>query len=222
MGKSSSSSQANQVTNTTSNDDRIVNESGLVARDSALDFSTNMNDSSTNVFTSNQSTAYTNNNTSNSTSNFSSNYNSADQTSTVSGSYNVTADPLIARAAFDYATNVDATRGEGMSQMLGWAKELTGQSQDNTASMIGWASDLTRQSQDNASDGLSQMLGWAKDLTSKSLDNASSLASRFTDNVGQAYDSARNTSPGGIDNKTMIILGVAAAGALAFAASKRS
>jgi len=204
MGKSSSSSQANQVTNTTSNDDRIVNESGLVARDSALDFSTNMNDSSTNVFTSNQSTAYTNNNTSNSTSNFSSNYNSADQTSTVSGSYNVTADPLIARAAFDYATNVDATMGAGMSKMLDWASELTGKSQDN------------------ASDGLSQMLGWASDLTSKSLDNASSLASRFTDNVGQAYDSARNTSPGGIDNKTMIILGVAAAGALAFAASKRS
>lgn len=162
MGSSKSSSQANQATYNTVSDDRIVNESGLVTRDSVLDFSSHVTDLSTK-------------NLSNTT-----NTNTTTNTSTTSGSYNVTADPVIAKAAFDFATNADATLGAGMEKMLGWASELTGKSQDN----------------------------------------ATALAGRFTDSVAQAFDSARNTTPGGIDNKTMIILGVAGAAAIAFANRK--
>jgi hypothetical protein len=59
--------------------------------------------------------------------------------------------------------------------------------------------------------GLSSMLTFAKDITTKNSDNATTMASRFSDGVAQAFDSARNTTPGGIDNKTMAVLGVAAA-----------
>jgi hypothetical protein len=69
--------------------------------------------------------------------------------------------------------------------------------------------------------GLSSVLTFAKDISTRNTDAATTLASRFSDGVAQAYDSARNTTPGGIDNKTMTIMAVAAAGAVAaFAMSK--
>jgi len=129
MGKSSSSSQANQTTQNI--DDRVVNDSGVVARDSVVNVSS--------------------------------------------------VDPEIAKAAFDFATKADATNGDGFDKLLGAAVELTKHSQDT----------------------------------------ANGLAAKFQDNVLQAFDSARNTTPGGIDNKTMIVIAVAAAGALAVAASNR-
>jgi hypothetical protein len=172
MGRSGSSSQANQSTNTSSTDGRIVNESGVVARDSVLDLSSyfSANTSNTNNTTDNSSMVLTSVDSSNKTTN----------TNTVSGSYNTTADPLIAKAAFDFATNNDAMYSKGLDSMMGFAKELTNKTQDS----------------------------------------ATSLAARFQDGVAQAFDSGRNTTPGGIDNKTMIILGVVGAAAVAFAMKK--
>jgi len=204
MAKGGSKSQANQTTTTQSEDSRIVNESGLVARDSVLDFSSWVNDQSSTSISSDSST------------------NLYDSRTT----YNTTSDPATVKAAFDYATNVDATRNQGMTQMLGWAKELTGSSQENSLA-------LSKQSQDGAF-SLAKLFGeTTSDLAQQGQDNAFSLAklfgeqssntnARFQDNVMQAFDSARTTTPGGIDNKTMIILGVAACGALVLANRKSS
>jgi hypothetical protein len=218
MGSSKSSSQANQATNTTSMDDRIVNESGLVARDSVLDFSTYLNDQSVTSVSSDSSTRYNDTSTTSISSDSSTNLYDSRTT------YNTTSDPATIKAAFDYATNVDATRGAGMSEMLGWSKELTGASQANSLA-------LSKQGQDGAF-SLAKLFGeTTSDLAQQGQDNAFSLAklfgeqssntnARFQDNVMQAFDSARTTTPGGIDNKTMIILGVAAAGALVLATRK--
>jgi len=218
MGKSGSSSQANQATNTSSTDDRIVNESGLVARDSVLDFSSYVNDQSMTSISSDSSMRYNDSSSTNISSDSSTNLYDSRTT------YNTTSDPGVIKAALDYATNVDATSGAGLSKMLGWASELTGSSQANSLA-------LSKQSQDGAF-SLAKLFGeTTSDLAQQGQDNAFSLAklfgeqssntnARFQDNVMQAFDSARTTTPGGIDNKTMIILGVAAAGALVMATRK--
>lgn len=149
MGKSSSSSQANQSTQYTNSDDRIVNESGIVARDSTL-----MDNSST-------------------TSNWLTNYAIDDKSN--SGNTTITNDAKVMTAAFDFASGASATNGQGFDKLLTTAAELTKTTQSN----------------------------------------ATSLASKFQDGIAQAWDAAKTTTPGGIDNKTMIILGVAAAGAVA-------
>jgi len=172
MGKSGSSSQANQTTTTNLLDSRVTNGSGIVVRDGSLDFS----DRSDNSITSWDSSR-----TDNSLKSWDSSTTNTN-TNTTTGSYNVTADPEIAKAAFDFAKGNDATLGAGLSSMLGLAERL---STNNTSS-------LTK------------------------------MASSVSDAVAQAYDGARTTTAGGIDNKTMIILGVAAAGALAFANRKGS
>jgi hypothetical protein len=167
MGRSGSSSQANQSTNNNYADNKVANESGIVVGGGGrLDLSdrsyTDLSDKSTNNWSSWD----------------------ASTTNTATGSYNTTytADPEIARAAFDFAKGNDATLGATLSNVLTFAKEIT----------------------------------------NKNSDNATTLASRFSDGVAQAFDSARNTTPGGIDNKTMVVMAVAVAGAVAaMAASKR-
>jgi hypothetical protein len=198
MAKGGSKSQANQTTTTQSEDSRIVNESGLVARDSILDFSSYVNDQSMTSISSDSSTRWTDNSNTSISSDSSTNLYDSRTT------YNTTSDPATVKAAFDYATNVDATRGAGMSEMLGWAKELTGSSQANSLA-------LAKQGQDGAF-SLAKLFG----------EQSSNTNARFQDNVMQAFDSARTTTPGGIDNKTMIILGVAACGALVLANRKSS
>lgn len=216
MGRSGSSSQANQATSTANADNRVVNESGIVAQGSALDMSTdwsntnttNTTDNSvmnlasydsrdysthaaysdnssrstslTDIFTDNSNRSTSNSLTDIFTDNRSTNTWDSSSTSSVAGSYNTTADPLIAKAAFDFATNNDARNGEGFDKLLQAASELTNKTQDT----------------------------------------ANNLTSRFMDSIGQAFDTGRNTTPGGIDNKTMIVLGVAGAAALAFMAKK--
>lgn len=149
MGKSGSSSQANQATTTQNADNRIVNESGIVAQGSTLGWSSNV--TTDDDFWSNVSTT------------------------TIDNSVNTSSDPATVKAAFDFATNTNAINGQGLTSLLKAASELT----------------------------------------SKTQDSATTLASRFQDGIAQAFDTGRNTTPGGIDNKTMIILGVAAAGAVA-------
>lgn len=191
MGSSSSSSQAVQKSVTNSTDKRIVNDSGIVSQGSALDFSNHVDTDVTSFDMSNRSTDNSNH--------FSSNFNdssdrstaisswdssvrnTSSNTNTNTGSFNTTVDPLIAKAAFDFASNNDARNGEGFDKLLSFASELTGKTQDS----------------------------------------ATGLASRFQDSVMQAFDSGRNTTPGGIDNKTMIILGVAGVAAVAMMASKK-
>lgn len=161
-GRSGSTSQANQTTQTSLNDSRVTNRDGVVVGDgSAVDMSQ--------AFTSNETT------------NLSSWDASTSSTNTNTGSFNNSVDSVITGQAFEYAKGVDATLGAGLSSVL----------------------------------------TFAKDIANKSNDNATSLASRFSDGVAQAFDSARNTTPGGIDNKTMIVIAVAGAAALAAIASKR-
>jgi hypothetical protein len=149
MGRSASTSQANQSATTTNQDNRVANDSGIVARDSSfLTTSTNTNTTNT-----------TENNTTN----------------------NTTLDADVAKAAFDFATGVSGTNGDGFEKLLGVAKELTTNTQNN----------------------------------------ATSLATRFQDGMAQAYDQGRATTPGGMDQKTMVILGVAAAAAVATFALKK-
>lgn len=135
MGKSGSSSQANQATNTSSHDSRIVNESGIVARDSNVQVTTNT----------------------------------------------TSVDPEIAKAAFNFASGADARNGEGFDKLLSVAAELTNKTQDS----------------------------------------ATSMAARYQGDLLQAYDQARTTTPGGIDNKTMMVLGVAGAVAVAAVFAKK-
>jgi hypothetical protein len=229
MAKGGSKSQANQTTTTQSEDSRIVNESGLVARDSILDFSSWVNDQSSTSISSDSSTRWTDNSNTSISSDSSTNLYDSRTT------YNTTSDPATVKAAFDYATNVDATRNQGVTQMLGWASELTGASQANSLALSKQGQDgafsLAKQGQDGAF-SLAKLFGeTTSDLAQQGQDNAFSLAklfgeqssntnARFQDNVMQAFDSARTTTPGGIDNKTMIILGVAAAGALVLATRK--
>jgi len=159
MGRSGSSSQANQQTTTNLADSRVTNDSGIVVRDGLVDFSTHFADNSRNDNSSWD----------------------ASRTNITTTTNNTSSDPATVKAAFDFATGNDATLGAGLSSMLGLAERL---STNN-------ASSLTK------------------------------MASSVSDAVAQAYDGARTTSAGGIDQKTMIILGVAAAGAVALYASKK-
>jgi hypothetical protein len=166
MGKSKSSSQANQSSSVNKTDDRIINESGIVARDSNL----NLDASTSNNWLTNYNTSST----------FDAKIDDRSNSNNTSNSGNTTitntsmSDSGAIKAAFDFAIGNNATNGQGFDKLLTTAAELTKTTQDN----------------------------------------ATSLANRFTDNVAQAWDTAKTTTPGGIDNKTMIILGVAAAAAL--------
>jgi len=213
MGRSKSSSQANQTSSNTTHDGRIINESGIVAQNSVLEFdystqnnltsydlsnrstnnswsdnsstswnyADNSDRSTNNSWADNSSTAWSYNDgrTTNTSSWDSSQSNSNNVTNTTTN--NTTADPAIAKAAFDFAAGNDARNGEGFDKLLDAARELTVKTQDS----------------------------------------ATSMAARYQGDVMQAIDSARNTTPGGIDNKTMIILGVAGAVAVAAMAGKR-
>ncbi len=98
------------------------------------------------------------------------------------------------KAAFDFATNNDATLGAGLGNVLDFAR-------DNDA-MLGT--------------GFGKLLDFASTVTTKTQDNATALNSRFQDNVLQAFDSAKGAAGNGIDQKTLIVLGVSAAAALVF------
>ncbi len=98
------------------------------------------------------------------------------------------------KAAFDFATNNDATLGAGLGNVLDFAR-------DNDA-MLG--------------QGFGKLLDFASTVTTKTQDNATALNSRFQDNVLQAFDSAKGAAGNGIDQKTLIVLGVSAAAALVF------
>jgi len=64
--------------------------------------------------------------------------------------------------------------------------------------------------------GFSKLLDVADKLTTKTSDTATALSSRFQDNVLDAFERAKTSTSGSIDQKTMIVLAVTAAAALAF------
>jgi hypothetical protein len=195
-GKSSSSSQANQMTQTNLNDKRVTNRDGLVLGDgSAVDMSQafsysdkSRTDNSVNLSSWDASSTWTDNsmrfdartNTNTNTNTSSSSWSNAD-TKNTTGSYNTTVDPTITGQAFDFAKGTDATLGAGLSDIL----------------------------------------SFAKDITMRASDDTTKLAGMFGQGVTNAYDNSRLTTPGGIDNKTMIVLGVAGAAAVAFMASRK-
>jgi len=156
-GRSGSTSQANQTSSTVNQDNRIVNDSGIVAQNSALSFSSQADDHSFFAANSGNTTNTTTNNTTNTTTNIKS------------------VDSKVTGQAFDFATSVNNTNAAGFDKLLQASEELTRRTQDN----------------------------------------ATTMASRFQDGMAQAFDSGRNTTPGGVDNKTVIILGISAAAALA-------
>lgn len=69
-------------------------------------------------------------------------------------------------------------------------------------------------------DGFAKLLDTVDKLTTKTQDTSTTLASRFQDNVMQAYTQAKADASGGIDQRTMIVLGVSAMAALAFMKGK--
>ncbi|WP_056335617.1 hypothetical protein [Massilia sp. Leaf139] len=81
--------------------------------------------------------------------------------------------------------------------------------------VTGQAFDFAKGADATLGAGLSSVLSFAKDIATQANEKTSSLASMFGQGVSQAYDSANNTTAGGIDNKTMIVLGVAGAAAVA-------
>lgn len=189
MGRSGSSSQANQSTTTSNQDNRVTNRDGIVLGNGAgLDMSSWL-DNSMRVDVSDSSNRSTNlsswdasNNSTNSWdgSNRSTNTWDSSNRSTTNTTTNTTLDGGVIGKAFDFAKGLDATQGGVMADVLGLADRLS----------------------------------------ARSTDSATNLASRFQDNVLQAYDGAKNTTPGGIDNKTMIVMAVAGAVAV-MAMSKR-
>jgi hypothetical protein len=140
MGKSGSSSQANQSTQTTNVDKRVVAEGSLIATEGA------------------------------------SIYNS---------SYSL--DPVIVSKALDTVAVIDAQNGDGFSKLLNLAGNLFDTANKNSMAVV---------------------------------DQSTSLASRFQDNVMDAYSRGTADKAGAIDQKTMIVLGVTAAAAVAFIANK--
>ena len=70
-------------------------------------------------------------------------------------------------------------------------------------------------------DGFTKLLDTVDRLTTKTADTATTLSSRFQDNVMDAYSRAKADAAGGIDQKTMIVLGVTAAAALVAINMKR-
>lgn len=192
MGRSGSSSQANQSTANAYADNKVANESGIVVGGSGrVDLSDHsqydLSNRSTNLSSSWDYTDVSDRSSKSAWTDLSnrSTANSWDSSATATGSYNNTntysTDQGSVAAAFDFAKGNDATLASGMSSVL----------------------------------------TFAKDITNKNSDNATTLASRFGDGVAQAFDSARNTTPGGIDNKTMTVMAVAVAGAVAaYAMSK--
>jgi hypothetical protein len=221
MGKgSSSSSQANQINNTSSADNRIVNESGIVAQNSTLDLSTdywasltNNTTTSTNLsatdshdvsnwtsLTNNTSTSSNTNLQSWDSSNKSTNLSTADShnTSTWSSLTNNS-------SSVDNSKSSTVTGSYNTTLDAGVAKAALDYASNNDATVGA---------------GFSSLLGWAKELSTSNTNSANNMVARFTDGVAQAYDTARNTTPGGIDNKTMVILGVAGAAAIGLMAMK--
>jgi len=144
MGKSSSSSQANQASTTTNNDGRIINgEGGIVAQDSSLSL-----DSST---SNNWLTNY------NTSSNFDARVDDSSTKTTITNT--TTADPEIAKAAFDFASGANATNGQGFDKLLSVAAELTKNTQDNATSLA-----------NRFSDGLAQAFDSGKNTTPGGID----------------------------------------------------
>lgn len=105
--------------------------------------------------------------------------------------------------AFDFATNIDATLGEGVSNVLNFAR-------DNDRNLSNGLGDLSN----SLTQGYGKLLDFANSLTTKTQDNATALSGRYQSDVLQAFDSAKGAAGNGIDQKTLIILGVSAAAVL--------
>lgn len=221
MGRSKSSSQANQAQTTTSSDSRVLNESGIVAQGSSLDLSSYLDTSVRNTTT--------NNTTDNSSMNFSDSSNRSVNTSWSDYS-NRSTNLADSRSWSDSSSWTDSSNN---STNLADSRSWTTNSNDASVSgsynttttadpLIAKAAfDFAAGSDARNGEGFDKLLDFAKELTNGAQESASSMSARFQDNVLQAFDGARNTTPGGIDNKTLIVLGLGVAGAVAVAAMAR-
>lgn len=69
--------------------------------------------------------------------------------------------------------------------------------------------------------GFSKLIDTANNLTSKLFDKGESLIGQTQKSVADAYANATAAKSGAIDNKTLMILGIAAIGAVAIVAGKK-
>lgn len=101
-------------------------------------------------------------------------------------------DREIVNRALDTVAASDATNGEGFSRLLGVADKLFANTNDTTFGI----------------------LGAAERMFNRTTDTASSMAGRYTQDVMQGVSQTTADRTGSIDQKTMIVLGVAGAVAL--------
>lgn len=74
---------------------------------------------------------------------------------------------------------------------------------------------------DSQDTGFDKLLSVAEKLTTKTQDNATALTSRYQADVLDAYSRSQSDKAGGIDQKTMIVLGITGAAAVAYVVSQR-
>lgn len=206
----SSSSSASSATNAT--DNRIANDSGLVVtggsslqQDNSLRLTNNTSDSRV---TDSGNTTNTN----------LSNYDNSVTTLTDGGSVKAAMDA----ATTGYANLMKATQiqaqenarvaaanaqaqSEGLARLSGAMSDVNSTSRANYAALL----DSTDTNVARAYGGMNNLVGLADKLFTQTSDVATAQAAGFTQAIGQAYDSAKASATGSLDNKTIMILGLA-------------
>lgn len=196
-GGSSTSSTASQTTN---QDNRIANDSGLVATGGSLLVQDKRQDNSFSLSNSDSSVRNSNNS-------------STDNSTRDSGnSTTITVtDGGAVKAALDAAT--------------GGYKSLLASTDNSIARLTASMADVTRTGSENykellsstdtsiakAYGGVNSLVSLADKLFSETANTNTAMASGFTDAVGKAYDNAKAAATGSIDNRTIMVLGVAGA-----------
>lgn len=202
-GGSSSSSASSSTTNAT--DNRIVNDSGLIAtggstlvRDDSLSFNMAVDDSSIKTSNSNNDNSL----------NFQNNDSRVTNTNVTATDFGSVQGGISAAMA---AVN-SATSG---------ATSLLKSADFQTATVMNTLSDGLSDGLSSAYGGYSQLLSTSSKLLQQSADNQTTMASGFTSAVNKAYDNASAAASGTIDNRTIMVLGVAAAAVAAVVVFKK-
>lgn len=198
-----SSSSSNQ-TDTFQTDRRIVNDSGLVLQGDGNKF-----DAST---TATGNTA-----------------NSGNTTTATVDSHNVTntLDGGAIKASMDTVTAGTAVVGKGFTDLIGGATKIFTTASDNQRETFGdLLNNSTAQNSQVLSlagktiDGQNSTFDKLVNVAGKLFDSSKAQNEAFQTSVAGAYQTAVAEKSGGLDNKTIVILGVAAAAALAFTMRK--
>lgn len=185
------SSESSNSTATTNTDRRIANDGGLVLQGDANKFD-----------------ASSNGNTINTTTN--------------------TTDGGAVGDAMDFATEGVKVVGKGFTDLIKGGTEIFTVQSDNSrksfSSLLGSAEANNSRALDVGRDGLTRSYGAFESLVSsagKMFDAGTKQNAIATESIGKAYQTATAEKSGAMDNKTMMVLGLAAAAVVGVIAFKK-